>query len=194
MSERLVNWLVGVIVSPGETLREIAYAKPVAWGVVIYLVVSVLAGATSNGAIPAHLHLTVTLLSPIFTVITLFIVVGLYHLFARLFKGRGEFWGLFSAVCFAGFVTIFMPPINLLSQVGGIGLGVVTGILSLGIMVWNLVLNVLAVRESHQITTGMSVLAVLIPIVILSVLMLILVVAVVMFFYQFMDLEQFMGV
>ena len=174
MAERTVNWLAGIIVNPVDTLRDISQQKPIGWGILIYLVVSFLSVLTANGDIPPAMKPWIVISSPVLAIITLFIYSGLYHLFARLFGGTGDFWGLFSAVSFTSFVFIFLPPLNLLSQLGGIVAVLTMGLLSFAVGIWNLVLEVIAVRENHQISTGLSVLTVLIPLVILIILALVL--------------------
>ena len=170
MVERLINQLMGIIVDPVSTLSEISREKPVGWGLAVYILVVLLSTITSNGDIPSEfMPWIILILIPAVPVI-LFINVGIYQIFARLFGGRGNFWGLFSGVSFSAFVYIFMPPLNLLSQVGGMGAGLVTGILIFGLGIWNLVLDVIAVRETHELSTGMSVLTVLLPLVVFTII------------------------
>lgn len=96
------------------------------------------------------------------TPIGLAIGAGILLLLGKMFQGRAEFMGLFRTLGFA-------------SAPGALGFIPVIGGLA---GIWTLVCAIVAVRESHGITTGQAVVVVLIPLIILIVLAMIIAVAV----------------
>jgi hypothetical protein len=140
VNDKLFDWLYGVIVKPVGTLNEIAREKPVAWGLLIYLIISLLGGAAAflnpetNAVIEElmrQVNMSISIAVMVFgsfliSFIGLFILVGVLHLFGRLFGGSGGYWNLFSAYTFAGFPNIIGVPVMVL---GGM-LGIVGALLS----------------------------------------------------------------
>jgi len=171
MNDKVIDWLYGVIAKPVPTLNEIAREKPVGWALTIYLGVSALAMVASLYSGGSHgsmeyimsefnFHLSKAVLIAgviMFSLLTVFIFTGLAHLFARLFGGRAGYWNLFSAYAFAGFPVIINVPILFVMSFLGVVGGVLGGLLSFGISVWIIILQVVAIRESHAISTGASI-------------------------------------
>ena len=96
---------------------------------------------------------------------------AIWHLIAEFFGGRGTAIGLFSALGFAHFPRIFIVPlwalITLMPESSKIILMVIT---VLAILFWSLTLDVLAIKEVHQLSTAKSVLVVMMPILLLGLL------------------------
>ncbi len=184
MSERLIDWLFGVIARPGETLNEIAAEKPVGLAFLVYLIVAALNAITntySNQSMDAIDELMFEVgfyLAPywfvigavFFSIISIFISTLLIHLFARLFGGRGGYWSLFSAYAFAVFPLIIGVPTTVFLGLTGVFGSVISGLITFGLAIWVLILEVIAIREAHGITTGMSILAYFIHLIILIVI------------------------
>ncbi len=181
MGDRLFDWLYGVIARPVGTLNEIAREKPAGWGFFIYLAVSLLSGAAVTfqqyryGMVDEAMQEFAITIPPVvliiggffFTVVSLFVFTLALHLFARLFGGRGGYWNFFSAYTFASFPSIIGVPVSFLAALLGWAGMLLSSLAGFGISIWVLVLHVIALRESHGLSTGMSVLAYIITFVIL---------------------------
>ncbi len=181
MGTSLIDKLFGVMASPVNTLDEIARERPVGWALLVALGVSFLTllanfyGGDGLRTIEELRHeFDIFIDASVFVVgglvlvvVSLFVFTGLLHLLAKLFRGQGGYWNLFSAYCFAEFPMIISVPITLLGAYLGTAGAILSGLISFGLMVWVIVLQVIAVRESHKISTGASIAAYIIHFVIL---------------------------
>ncbi len=194
MSDKLFDWLYGVIVKPVGTLNEIAREKPVAWGLAIYLIISLLGGAAAFfnpetyavvEEIMRQINMSISIVvlvlgSFLISFIGLFILVAVLHLFGRLFGGSGGYWNLFSAYTFAGFPNIIGVPVMVLGGMLGIAGSLISSTVGFVISIWVFVLQVIALRESHGLSTGMSILAYVFTFLLLGVVPMLLVASFVM--------------
>ncbi len=182
--DNIFDWLYGVLARPVSTLNEIARKKPVGLALLVFFGVTVLsmaAGFLSDESMRAFEEMLSEfdlLIAPsvlvigtiLFSLVYTFISTGLLHLLARLFGGRGGYWNLFCAYCFAYFPMIISIPFTLLSAfLGPVG-GFLSGVVTFGLTIWIIVLYVIAVRESHGISTGASVGVYIIQLVVLVVI------------------------
>ncbi len=193
MGEKLLEWLFGVMASPVRTLNEIAREKPVGLAFLVYLGVAFLVIASNifsgEGLLvleESMVELGVFISAPIlisgsliFAVVSIFILTALLHLLARLFGGRGGYWNLFSAYAFADFPMIISVPVTLIIAYAGIVGAIFGGLITFGLSIWVIVLQVIALRESHGLSTGASIGAYVIHFVILIAIPVAIVVAVV---------------
>lgn len=163
--------LYGVLASPAKTLRQISERPPLSWAILIVILVSLLIGITLEQ--PEFLKLgrgSFILLYMSLSAIMWLIGVGLVHFMGRLLGGQGNYLGLFCAWGFASLPGIFMAPLALLGRLPGI-LGTLLEVLgNLALVVWMLVLGVLAVRETHGLSTGRAVAAFLIPSAVIGII------------------------
>jgi len=181
MFDQIIEWLYGVLTRPVQTLNEIAREKPANAAFLIYLavtVLSVLASLYNEQTMQAFQDLmretgisisysVIIAASILIAIISIFVITGVLQLLARLFKGSGGYWNLFSAYAFAGFPLIIGVPVTLISGfLGPVG-DILAGLVSLGLSIWVLVLQVIAVRESHSLSTGASIGVYLLQLVIL---------------------------
>lgn len=171
MGEKLLEWLYGVLASPVQTLNEIAREKPVGLAFLVYLGVAVLVMVSNIFGdqgfvvleetmaelgifIPASVLITGAI---VFAVASIFIITALLHLLARLFGGSGGYWNLFSAYAFADFPMIISVLITLIAAYLGTVGAVFGGLITFGLSIWVIVLQVIALRESHGLSTGASI-------------------------------------
>ena len=171
MFDQIINWLYGVLTKPVQTLNEIAREKPANAAFLLYLGISMLSvlGSLYNPqamqafedlmretgiSIPFSVIIAASLL---IAIISIFVITGVLQLLARLFKGSGGYWNLFSAYAFANFPLIIGVPITFVSGFLGTVGDILAGLISLGLSIWVLVLQVIAVRESHSLSTGASI-------------------------------------
>lgn len=96
------------------------------------------------------------LLSPLISVIAVFIAAGFIHVFLMLFRaGRHGFGTTLRVLCFTGGAQLFY----VVPWVGPVIAGV-----------WSIVLTVIGLREAHETTTGRVLAAFLIPFILLLIL------------------------
>lgn len=181
MFDQLINWLYGVLTKPVQTLNEIAREKPANVAFLLYLGITMLSVISSlynpqamqafedlmretGISIPFSVIIAASLL---ITIISIFVITGVLHLLARLFKGSGGYWNLFSAYAFANFPLIIGVPVTFIGGFLGTMGDILAGLVSLGLSIWVLVLQVIAVRESHSLSTGASIGVYLLQLVIL---------------------------
>lgn len=160
----------GVVLSPVQFFRGIRTSGDFVGPMVFALICSVISGILGafislisnlifgNGAGAAVGGFFSTLfLTPIFTLIGLFIGAGIYHLLVMLLvRPNAGFEGSFRVVAYSSVV-------QLVSWVPIIG-----GLLSLYIIV----LDIFGMREVHGTTTGRAVAVILIPVAVLFVIVL----------------------
>ncbi len=196
MEDSFIDRLFGVIARPAPTFRAIARQRPVFLGLLVYLGVTVLTmaasfyGEESYRIIEdslAELGLTVPaeyfLYGALFVaLVSIFITTALLHLFARLFGGSGTYFGLLSSYAFANFPMIINVPILFIAGLTGVMGNVFSGLAGLFISLWVLVLQVLAVRESHGISTWAAIAVYVIHLVILFIVPMAIAVAVIIAF------------
>ena len=90
--------------------------------------------------------------------------VAVWHLVAEFFGGRGTAVGLFVSFGFAHIPRIFMIPLWALACVmPGNGKTAVLAISVLLLVFWSLYLDVIAIREVHQLSTAKSILVLIAP-------------------------------
>ncbi len=191
MSDRIIDWLFGVMARPVSTLNEIAREKPVGWALLVYLGVTILVLLASiygdesyrmveESLLELGLYLPISGLVIgvlIFAVAALFASAGILHLLARLFGGTGGYWNLFSAYGFADFPMIISAPVTLFAAYLGTVGSILSALIAFGLSVWVIVLQVIAVRESHNLSTGASIGAYVIYFVVLAAIILAIVAA-----------------
>jgi len=171
MSEKLINWFYGIIASPSRTLREISREKPIVPAIIIFFIITLINFLISflgdSSLEEALLFLAeegiIINVSSVFLVLFLVVIVFLListlltHLFARLFKGTGGYTNFLTAYLFIRFLAIFYIPLTFIGSRFGFGGELLMVLGSLGISVWMIVLEIIAIRESYNLMTGTSV-------------------------------------
>ncbi|MGE5587057.1 MAG: Yip1 family protein [Clostridia bacterium] len=166
MSDGVFDWLYGVMAGPAEALRAVAAKKPVGWALAVIVGTATLLSTaglsqTNLGVLPGvtfrDLARTALTGAVILSVAGCFIVVGLLHLAALLFGGKGSFSGLLSAVGFAQFPALLSLPLMALARVGGPVVAGLSVVASAGIAVWVAALCVVSLREAHGLSTGAAI-------------------------------------
>lgn len=99
---------------------------------------------------------------------------AIWHLIAEFFGGRGTGVGLFSALGFAHLPRIFIVPLwALIGVMPESSKTVLMVIAVLTILSWSLALDVVAIKEVHQLSTAKAVLVMLMPLLMIGLLCLI---------------------
>lgn len=167
--DNVMEYLYGVIVNPVQTLRAISEIKPVSWAIIIYAGISLLtllANVVYDALFEAAIYIIIGLIG---SLIAYFAFTGLLNVVSRLFGGKGSYFNLLSAIGFAYFPMIFTPPALLIGFLGAPG-AVISVLLVAAVTIWVLVLEVIALREAHLISTLKSVFAYVISLFIIAVL------------------------
>lgn len=202
----LFELLYGVISKPTETLRYTVEKKPVAQAILLFVAmmwVVAIAGIpstyyqfrlmpdpTGESAFIARVLIIISIVAaPFLAVLNLTIFSAIYHGVAKLFKGEGTYGSMVSSIGFASFPRLFETPFSLFVLFGGRlgGSGVFFAMLglyslvSLAFRIWSIFLKVIAIRESHNISTGKATLSYIIPWAALWLILVVLIFFIIMF-------------
>ena len=188
----LVEAALGVITRPTVAMRQIARARPWLIALILYVVLSLLSNLAQLAApAPAFMpadpalaaspelerfqtitqNLLAGMRSPPFILASALVLsplmlvlgAGVLYLVARMLRGHGPFSALFSTLAFASLPSILLAPITAL--VGRLGGGAVAAVacLSFAVSIWIIVLQIIGVRESMEMSTGRAVATWFIP-------------------------------
>ena len=163
----LVDYIYGMFVTPSRTSALIAARKPIGTAALVLLVISLISGlaafmeksketaAIPGGAIPALLILVLIL-----AFVGWFLRSAILHFLAQLMGGVGSPKSLLCIVAFVELPAILMAPAILISRFAGNWFFIVA---ELAIAIWSIVLTVIGVKANYALSTGKSVLVVLLP-------------------------------
>lgn len=167
--------LYDLLFQPGLAMRNIGEQKRVgqAWGVAltsIIIPVWALALSSKDNTVVTAIHM----LLGFKVVVSLFMwmtAAASWHLIAEFLGGRGTGIGLFTALGFAYLPCIFIIPLwAIITVMPPSSKTLLMTIAILGILFWSLLLDVLAIREVHQLSTAKAVLTMIMPIILIGVL------------------------
>ncbi len=196
-----VEILYGVLFQPGRTMGRLVHEPPLLTAVIVFTVVQVLSGISNLALMPpfvspqfGHLSLSPTLL--IFALLVgsyffWFLSAAVLGLTAEFLGGRGRGYTLFVLLGLAVLPRVFEGPVALLGRFVG---SWVTTLLSLGLSIWGIVLVIVAIRETYQVSTARAVATFFVPGLVLFAAVALLVGLTVAFFASFLqDLPGFPG-
>jgi len=94
-----------------------------------------------------------------------FLMAGVLHLLAELYGGRGSARSVFTVYGLAGIPAALMIPVQLLGVffASSAAFNTITGLLSLAVFIWSVVLLIIGIREVHGFGTGKAALTVFTP-------------------------------
>ena len=99
---------------------------------------------------------------------------AIWHLIAEFFGGRGTAVGLFSALGFAHLPRVFIVPLwAFISVMPENSKNILMVIAVLMILFWSVMLDVVAIKEVHQLTTAKAVLVMIVPLLMVGLLCLV---------------------
>lgn len=186
--------LIGVIIRPVEAMRQIAAARPWVFAIILSIVSALLSGLANlpgrdrtldqfaNTGLDARTQETFEnfvgfFLSPAFAIgsaltapLWLALGSGILYLCGRLLGGRGPYSAMFSTEAFTAIPGILLAPLTAVFNLVGGPVATIGGCLAFFVGIWALVLTVLAIRESLNLSTGRAVGALLIPVAVLLAL------------------------
>lgn len=170
----LSEMLYGVLFQPVATLKFISNTKPLKKGLFIFAAVMALNMMINRGinlSQPGQEILPV--LGPmwwvfgctgiVISLLLLFIMAGTLSLLGEFIYHKANGSGLFVGLLFASLPGVLGPPLQYASiLIGAQYLGTILAFLAL---VWVIILEVIAVREALQLTTGEAVFLLILPVI-----------------------------
>lgn len=170
----LAEVVVGIIGSPVATMRKMSRESSLRLSLSVFLLVMLVVTGTVlvDADLAAQLGGSVgvfAVLMPL-SFLLLFIQAGACFGVARLLGAKGSFSSLLSLFALANAPSLFMAPLALLNFVPGIAASALYGLGSLALTIWVVILIIIAVRETFQVTIGRALLICYLPILLLVVL------------------------
>jgi len=170
----LAEVVVGIIGSPVATMRKMSRESSLRLSLTVFLLVMLVVTGTVlvDAELAAQLGGSVVVFAVLMPLsfLLLFIQAGVCFGVARLLGAKGSFSSLLSLFALANAPSLFMAPLALLSFVPGIAASALYGLGSLVLTIWVVILIIMAVRETFQVTTGRALLICYLPILLLVVL------------------------
>ncbi len=159
MATQLLEYIYGVLFTPVHTMRRLAQDQPLGLAVLVQVVLALLsAGLTVlgntylGGLVSPSLLVAAALLAVMSSLIIWVMVTGVLQVLAELLGGKGT--GLLAVTGFAELPFVFSPVVAILGQAAGAGLEVA---LTLALALWVMVLYIVALRETHELSTARAV-------------------------------------
>uniref|UniRef100_A0A7C1F2V0 YIP1 family protein n=1 Tax=Ammonifex degensii TaxID=42838 RepID=A0A7C1F2V0_9THEO len=184
----LLELVHGVLFSPASVFRAVAETPPLKEAALIFFLLafgSSLAGSlllrSNIAAVPGveipQVTRVVSGLLPVFLLVSLvfaaarlFLFAAVFHFLAELLGGRGTPQGTLTVCALAGLPGIFLVPVELLLnlwKVAAAPAAAIGGLVGLGVLLWQVMLLVIGLREVHRFTTGTAAVAVVLPLAVL---------------------------
>lgn len=167
--------LYDVLFQPTIAMKNVAEGKNVGQALVVFFLSIILPiwalyfGLKATGmSTMIHVVLSLKILGSILMWI---MGTAIWHLVAELFGGRGTAVGLFAALGFAHAPRIFVVPLWALITVmpaSSKTLFMTIGVLA--VMLWSVSLDVVAIREVHQLSTSRAVLVMITPLLFIGII------------------------
>lgn len=167
--------IYGVLFEPVTTMHNLADHKPygtallvfigvLLWSVVFEQALNVHADSQVQEMIPANAYWMFSLFGVALSLLLLMVGSGLLSLISELIYGKFNAGGILVVLCYASIPGILGPPLHYASSLAGLPwLGAILAGLA---MLWVLVLQVIGVRESLRVTTGQTILIMLLPLLV----------------------------
>jgi hypothetical protein len=158
----LLERVYGILFQPVETLRDISRERPMGEAVLVLIVVTMF--TTWTGYFTLWSNGIFICAAVLVTLVLWYIGTAIVHLTAELFAGNGHAKGLLAANGFIQVPRIFTVPLlvllSFMPDPVRTGMMLIGGI---GIMFWEIILSVIAVRENYGFSTGRSFLVLVAP-------------------------------
>jgi hypothetical protein len=162
----LLDTLYQILFSPSEGLRKVTGDSSILWSAItsvfISMVFALIIIASPNDFTRVIFQFEKEILSFVPAVIlwmVIFLLVillssGVYHLVARLCRGRGSYVGMACGLSFAVFPLIFFAPLTLLRALLGFIGACIYNFLAIAVFFWILVLIIIAIRHNYKFKVG----------------------------------------
>lgn len=156
----LVDLMTGVIFAPGEAFRDLTERKAVLPACIFYILSGLPSILISQALYPetqASLTAPVLVQSILLALASLFLLAGLLHLSAKILGGDGEYMHLVQGFGFASLPRLLLAVFIPFAYSMGTRIEGALGYANVVVFVWTLILGVIAIRETHEFTTGRAV-------------------------------------
>lgn len=158
----LLERIYGILFQPVVTLREISCERPL--GQAAFVLIAVAMFTTWTGYFALWSTSIFVCMAIITTLVFWFVGSAIVHLVAELLGGNGQAKGLLAANGFIQVPRIFMVPLlvlaSFMSEPMRAGIMLLGGI---GIVFWQTILSVIAIRENYGFSTGKAFLTLIAP-------------------------------
>lgn len=160
----------GILLQPRETIGRIARNKNLALALLLYSLVLFFSFAAQiivgeQRLAQLFLGLPFFLLMMIFL---LFFLTAIFHLTSEFLGGQGRGMELFIGLAVSNLPYIFSAPAALLGRIEHPATKVIYGLFNLLLFFWVLSLNITAIKEIEGLSTGRSLLVILMPFFLLT--------------------------
>ena len=166
--------VVGIIGSPVVTMREMSRGQSLRLSLTIFLLVMLVVMGTVlvDAELAAQLGGSVVVFVVLIPLSFLLLIIqaGVSFGAARLLGAKGSFSSLLSLLALANVPSLFMAPLVLVSFLPGIAGSVLYGLGSFVLSIWVMVLVIIAVRETFQVSTVRALFICYLPILLLVIL------------------------
>lgn len=171
----LFEILYDILFQPAIGMKTIAQRKNVGQALIVFflsILIPIWAlyfGFKATGML-TMIHVMIVL--KIFASIVMWIVgAAILHLAAEFFGGQGTAVGLFTALGFAHVPRLFIVPLwALIAVMPASSKTLLMTISVLAVMVWSLSLDVVAIKEVHQLSAAKAVLVMMMPMLVVGIL------------------------
>ena len=184
----------GAIKEPTKFFHEIKKEKGIGHALIFYIIflvintllsilyfTKVFSAVPELGAFAGAITAGLIVMQFIFSLVMLFIITGLVHLFSGWMKGKGKYEDTFKAMIYGMTPNLIFSPILML-YMGIVGIQNIMALIpmylvSAGIGIWSIVLEIIGLKIAHKYSTWRAVLSlIIIPIVLVIIIAIILVI------------------
>ncbi|MBP2626552.1 MAG: Yip1 protein [Firmicutes bacterium] len=171
----LFEMLYDILFQPAIGMKNIAQRKNVGQAIVVFLLsilIPIWALYFGLKATGMSTMINVMIVLKIFGSLVMWIMgAAIWHLIAEFFGGHGTAVGLFTALGFAHAPRIFIVPLwALIAVMPASSKTMLMTISVLAVMLWSLSLDVVAIKEVHQLSASKAVLVMITPLLVVGIL------------------------
>lgn len=190
----ILDILYGVLFEPARTFAGFAQNPPLGAIVIVFVALNLAEALTAIFTTPVYLNQVdfrglpwgaagaaqaimsfAAVAGFLFSIMKWFLMAGLLHLLAELYGGTGQAKSVWAVYGAAALPAVFMIPVQIAAgfwDTGGL-FDFISGLMTLGLYVWGVVLLTIGLREVHHFRTGRAVLTVFTPALVLLLVALI---------------------
>lgn len=167
--------LYDLLFEPRNAMRKVAEVKNAGQAVLIALIsifipIFAVSFAIKDTSITTLVHIMIGV-KIVASLLVWMIGSAIWNLIAEFFGGKGTALGLFAGLGFAHFPRIFIVPLWALAALMPESIQSLLMVISvLLILCWSVTLDVIAIKEIHQLSTAKAILVMMTPLLVLGLL------------------------
>lgn len=168
-----LNLAITILTQPSVGFMQLRNYRLVLWAFLI-VTLSNWVSIISNYSLGAAFFIGDIIVNSISTLLWFSIFVLIIYLTSKLLKGSASFVQTFQACAFANLPPILYGPISLLLILAlpSTSLVIISRMIKYALMIWSMILLVISIRETHNLSTGRAIIVLIIPIIIILLLLL----------------------